>query len=84
MNAYKALESFYKFVESTEHLEFYIHHLGPLDFRNKFLKLKNKNLLIRIFEILDYDGRSRYTDIVLLTLLIEINYMYIYKIYFLN
>ena len=35
MNAYKALESFYKFVESTEHLEFYIHHLGPLDFRNK-------------------------------------------------
>ena len=47
---------------------------NKLDFRNKFQKQKNKNLLIRIFEILDYDGRSRYTDIVLLTLLIEINY----------
>ena len=35
-----------------------------LDFRNNFQKQKNKNLLIRIFEILDYDGRSRYTDIV--------------------
>lgn len=39
-------------------------------FRNK----KRKNIFIELFEILDYDGRSRYTDLILLIILLEIFY----------
>jgi hypothetical protein len=34
MSAYKAMELFTEFVDNSDHLEFYIHHCGPLNFNN--------------------------------------------------
>jgi hypothetical protein len=34
MSAYKAMGLFTEFVNSNDHLEFYIHHCGPLNFNN--------------------------------------------------
>ena len=45
-----------------------------VEYRNEFKIKHKKNLILRFFQILDYDGRSRYTDIVLLFIVLEHNY----------
>ena len=45
--------------------------MKPFSIKEDFRKQKKRNFLIRFFGLLDYDGRSRYTDLVLLVILIN-------------
>ena len=45
-----------------------------IEYKNEFKNKHKKNLILRLFQILDYDGRSRYTDLVLLLIVLEHNY----------
>ena len=46
--------------------------MKPFSIKEDFRKQKKGNFLIRFFGSLDYDGRSRYTDLVLLVILIDL------------
>lgn len=69
--------------------EFSYKKKNKINYYRKQFKLENKkNYLKKLFAILDYDGRSRYNDIILFFIILEINFTelfitkYIFTIWF--